>query len=91
MIRSHAEASGLLRYLQVHRIDHPFEAALREARGTEVEPYLGHAEVWMERNRARTPESKIAYNAAVEDEHNFIDFERSTTFAAKEHVIIDRR
>jgi len=91
LIRSHAPASGLLRYIQVHRIEHPIEAALREARGTQVEPYLGHAEVWTRRDRVQTPESKIANRAAIEDESKFIDFERSVIFAAKEHVVIDRR
>jgi hypothetical protein len=91
IIRSHAPASGILRYQQVHRIDHPLEAPLREARGTEVDAYLGHAEVWIDRSRVQTEESTAANRAAVEDESKFIDFERSTLFIAKEHVIVDRR
>lgn len=90
VIRSHAPASGILRYIQVHRIEHPFEAALRESRGTNVEPYLGHAEVWVERGRGVTPESRAAAAAAVEDESRFIDFARSAIWIAKEHVIINR-
>ena len=34
IIRSHAPASGILRYQQVHRIPHTAEAAMRKARGT---------------------------------------------------------
>lgn len=91
VIRSHAAASGMLRYLQVHRIEHPAEAALRAARGTTVAPYLGHAEVWLTRDRVPTDESRAAGAAAVADESHFIDFERSAMWLAKEHVVIDRR
>ena len=91
IIRSHAPASGILRYQQVHRIEHLLEAALRESRATIVEPYLGHAEVWFRMDRVQTAASKAANLAAVEDESKFIDFERSTMFIAKEHVIVDRR
>ncbi len=91
IIRSHAPASGLLRYQQVHRIEHPMEAGLREARATTVDSYLGHAEVWVSMDRVPTTASKAANQAAVEDESHFIDFERSTIFAAKDHVIVDRR
>lgn len=91
IIRSHAPASGILRYLQVHRIDHPVADAARQARGTQVDPYLGHAEVWVSRDRVATDESRAAGAAAVADESNFIDFARSAIWMAKEHVIIDRR
>ena len=91
IIRSHAPASGILRYLQVHRIEHPMEEAIRQARGTAVEPYFGHAEVWVSRDRVQTDESRAAGAAAVEDESKFIDFERSAIWMGKEHVIIDRR
>jgi len=91
IIRSHAPASGILRYQQVHRIPHPAEAAMREARGTQTEAYLGHAEVWLRRDAVVTPEARVAGRAAVEDERRFIDFKRSTLFVAKENVVIDRR
>ena len=91
IIRSHAPASGILRYMQVHRIDHPIADEARKARGTVVPPYLGHAEVWVSRDRVATDESRAASAAAVADETNFIDFERSCIWMAKEHVIIDRR
>ncbi len=92
LIRSHAPASGLLCYRQVHNANHPLEAALRQARGTVVDGYLGHAEVWIDRSRApSTDEARAAGRAAVEDEAKFIDFSRSTLWLAKEHVFIDRR
>ena len=42
IIRRQAEASGLLRYVQVHRaLDDELELVLRASRGTQVESYLG--------------------------------------------------
>ena len=65
---------------------------MREARGTRIESYLGHAEAWVDRGRlVATDEARVANAAFVEDEHNFIDMERSTIFFGKEHTIIDHR
>ncbi|HBV25444.1 MAG TPA: hypothetical protein DEB44_05895 [Acidimicrobiaceae bacterium] len=93
VIRRQAHGSGILRYQQVHRDEDQLTKALNVSRGCEVEPYLGHAEVWMDRSSMGnpTPENKLASRRAYEDEANFIDFARSTMFLAKEHVIIDRR
>ncbi len=91
IIRSHAPASGILRYIQVHRAGHELDAQLRASRNTEVEAYLGHAEVWIDRKRMGTPEGAVANLAAIEDEAKFIDFSRSTIFVGKEIAYIDRR
>jgi len=93
IIRRHAQASGMLRYVQVHRtLDDELESALRDARGTTVEAYLGHAEVWIDRTDAgRSPERQEANRVAIEDEGNFIDFERSAMWLGKEHVFVDHR
>lgn len=92
IVRSHGEASGTLCYRQVHRANSPLDAALQESRGTQVESYLGHAEAWVDRGaRQPTDEARRANAAFIEDEHNFIDMERSTIWFGKEHTIIDRR
>jgi hypothetical protein len=93
LIRSYAQAGGVLRYLQVHRFGTPFEARLREVRGIQAEGYTGHAELWFHRQAflAATPESERAVQHATEDEATFIDFSRSVMWLAKEHVFIDRR
>ncbi len=92
VIRRQADGAGILRYVQVHQAELEIGAQLRAARGTEVEPYLGHAEVWFDRaGTAATPERRAASQRAYEDEANFIDFARSTMWLAKEHVFIDRR
>jgi len=91
LVRSMATAGGTIRYQQVHRFESPFEAALREARGTTVEPYTGHAEAWFDRTRrGSSPEAKEANRRAIEDEAHFIDFARSAIWIGKEHVLIDR-
>lgn len=64
---------------------------LQAARGTKAKPYLGHAEAWLDRGQIATDESRLANAAFIEDEHNFIDMNRSTIFFGKEHSIIDKR
>jgi hypothetical protein len=92
IVRSHAAATGVLCYRQVHRANHPADAAIQAARGTVVPSYLGHAEAWIDMGRAPgTEEARRANAAFIEDERNFIDFSRSTIFFGKEHTIIDRR
>jgi uncharacterized protein (TIGR02118 family) len=92
IVRSHSQATGTLCYRQVHRANSPLDEAIQTARGTVVESYLGHAEAWTDRGTApRTDEARRAGAAFIEDEHNFIDMERSTFLFGKEHTIIDRR
>jgi uncharacterized protein (TIGR02118 family) len=90
LIRSMAQAMGILRYQQVHYVASPLEQALRESRGTVTPPYMGHAEVWFERPARGGPEGVEGNRRAVADEAKFIDFKRSTIFLAKERVFIDR-
>lgn len=91
LVRSHAEAAGILCYRQVHRADHPLDAALRSSRGTQTPPYLGHAEIWIDPSRMPvTEESRAAARALVEDERRFVDFGRSTMSFGKERTFVDR-
>ena len=95
LFRSIAATSNAKRYIQVHRYEDELEGVLREARGTVVEPYFGHAELWLDRASpspaAATPEAIRARQLLVEDEAKFIDFARSTMFRAKERVFVDYR
>ena len=94
LIRRQAAGSGIQRYLQVHRVrDERLDAAFTSARGTEVEAYDGHAELWFERAAlaGSTPEQVAAGRRAVADEAHFIDFKRSAIWLAKEHVFVDHR
>ena len=94
IIRSIAHAGGILRYLQVHRVEDELEGALRQSRGTTTEPYTGHAELWYDRRGwggNPIPERVNAGELAVSDESNFIDFKRSAMWIAKERVFVDVR
>lgn len=92
IVRRGAQAIGMLCYRQVHRTDTPLNDALRTARGTVADNYLGHAEAWSDRARGnQAPESIAAGASFVADEKNFIDFTRSTIWLGKEHSIIDKR
>lgn len=92
LIRRQAAGAGIRRYVQVHRVEDELEQALREARGTEVEAYMGHAELWFDRRELQvsTVERREANRRAIEDESRFIDFARSCMWLAKEHVFVDR-
>jgi uncharacterized protein (TIGR02118 family) len=91
LIRSQAHTAGILRYMQIHRYASSLEAEIRRVRGTRVDPYDGHAEVWFDRGLPRSgPEAQAAGQRAVDDEARFIDFKRSTMWIGKEHVFIDR-
>ena len=92
LIRRQAAGSGIRRYVQVHRVrDERLDAAFTSARGTAVDAYDGHAELWFERAAlaGSTPEQVAAGRRAVADEAHFIDFKRSTMWLAKEHVFVD--
>jgi len=94
IIRRDAAASGILRYMQVHRaIGDELDEPMRTARGCVTAPYLGHAEVWLDRARMSltSPERKAANARAIEDESGFIDFRRSAMWLGKEHCVVDNR
>ncbi len=56
IIRSITYPGTSLRYIQVHRAEPQLEPALRQPRGTQVEPYSGHAELWRNQSqRAGAP------------------------------------
>ena len=93
IIRRQAAASGIQRYVQVHRLEDELEEGLRASRGTKVPGYTGHAELWFDRSvlGVSTPERQEAGRRAIEDESTFIDFQRSCMWLAKEHVFVDHR
>jgi uncharacterized protein (TIGR02118 family) len=91
LIRSMRHTLGILTYQQVHRFVSDVERQLRERRGTTVEPYLGHAEMWIDRSVSfRPPEQARSAVRAFEDETRFIDFDRSSSWSGKEFVFVDQ-
>jgi uncharacterized protein (TIGR02118 family) len=93
LVRSHADALGIRRYVQVHSIDDAISAAVAGPRHS-PEPFDGVAEVWLDSldalMAAGTSEAgRAAAAALLDDERRFIDLERSPMFLAEEHVFIE--
>lgn len=93
LVRQQAATLGLIRYMQVYRIDDPLNEALQASRGA-MEPYDGVAELcWKDQDSLlaafATPEGQRAGEELLEDERRFIDFSRSSLWLAKEHVVFE--
>ena len=92
LVKRHAEALHIRRYVQVHTLATPVNDALRRGRGG-PEAYDGVAELWFDSLEAiaaagATPEGKAAGRRLVEDERTFIDLTRSPVMVAEEHPIV---
>lgn len=92
LVRRHAPALGLERYVQVHAAHDDVAAALRASRGA-PESYDGVAELWW-RDRAAfdaalaRPEAQRAGAELLEDERRFIDLARSPLWLGEEHPVV---
>jgi uncharacterized protein (TIGR02118 family) len=94
LVRRHAAALHVRRYVQVHTLDDPLQDALRASRGG-PDPYDGVAELWWDDRAALAaaladPDAQRAAAELLEDERRFIDLARSPLFVAEEHPILDR-
>lgn len=94
LIRRRSACTRFARYIQNHTLDDPMNERLRESRNAAA-PYAGLTEAWFDRNDLvgimGDPEGEgaKAFGEFLEDEKRFIDFRRSTVWAAKERVMID--
>ncbi len=91
LVRAHAAALGIRRYVQAHTVDSPVAqgaAAAREA----PEAYDGVAEIWFEpqelQHLMEREAASEAARALLEDERRFIDLARSPIFCAEDNVVI---
>ena len=94
LVRSHADALGIRRYVQVHSIDDAISAAVAGPRQSR-EPFDGVAELWLDSLDAlmvagRSEAGRAASAELLEDERRFIDLPRSPLFLAEELVVIDK-
>jgi len=92
LVRRHAKALRIRRYVQLHTLDDPINAVLQASRGTE-EPYDGVAELWWESREdleraLATPEAQQAGRELLEDERRFIDLGRSALWLGTERPIL---
>jgi uncharacterized protein (TIGR02118 family) len=91
LVRRHAGALGIQRYVQAHTIDPPGSQGLAAARGA-PDPYDGVAEVWLDLEQLLSTERREAAvragQALLEDERRFIDLARSPIFVTEDNVVI---
>jgi uncharacterized protein (TIGR02118 family) len=94
LVKEVADDINAVRYIQSHTMDTPVNQQLADSRGMPP-AYDGITEVWwnsMEDLVAgmATPEGREAMARLLEDEKDFIDFEKSYLFVTQEHVIFDK-
>ena len=92
LVRSFQSVLGIRRYVQTHRVDGPFNDALRSSRNA-LEPFDGTAELWWDNIDALTTASSSEEGVAagqklLEDEMRFIDLSRSSLWLGEEVEII---
>ncbi len=92
LVRTHARALRIQRYVQLHTTDTPFNEALRATRGG-PEEFDGIAELWWASladlaEAVASPEGQAAGAALLEDERRFIDLARSPLWLSEEKPII---
>jgi uncharacterized protein (TIGR02118 family) len=92
LVARHAAALGIRRYVQLHTVTAPVNAALATTRGT-PEAYDGVAELWFDDidafgRSAATDEGRAAADELARDEERFIDHRRSPLFVAMEHPVV---
>ena len=89
LVASYAKALGCRKYIQVHTLDDPINAALGEARGT-MEAYDGATEMWWDSREdliqaASTPEGKASMERATRMTRKTLStFDRSSLWLAYE-------
>ena len=92
LVRRHAPALAIRRYVQLHTLDDALNDALRGTRGG-PESYDGIAELWWESRDAlqaaiATPAGARAGEELLADERRFIDHARSPLWIADERPVI---
>ncbi len=93
LVRKHAAALRMHRYVQAHTLGGPLTDALRASRGA-PEKYDRVAEVWWrsEEDLAEATASEAGRAAGqelLEDEHKFIDLAHSPLWICRERPILD--
>jgi uncharacterized protein (TIGR02118 family) len=88
LVAKHATTLACRKYVQVHVLEDPLNAAFAEARGL-MEPYDGMANLWWNNTEEllqalSTPAGQHATEEILEDEHHLIDCARSAMWFAME-------
>lgn len=93
LVLERAAALGIRRYVQNRMFENAVLQPAVAARGGELPPYDGVAELWFDSVEAiqatgNTPEGRKAGRELLEDERRFIDLPRSPLFYNQEDVIL---
>ena len=92
LVRSLQPVLAVRRYVQTHRVETPFNDALRASRNA-LEPFDGAAELWWDSidtlaAASSSEEGLAAGQTLLEDEMRFIDLSRSSLWLGEEVEII---
>lgn len=96
LVRKHAEALKIKRYVQVPVLDRPTaQESIRLSRGSEQVEYDGVAELWWTSfdelaQAGKSPEGMLASKQLLEDEKRFIDLENSAIWYGIEREIFNK-
>lgn len=93
LVRRHAPALGIVRYVQSHALETPTNELLRASRGA-APPFDGVAELWWPSEEAlarafESDEGRAAAAELLEDERRFLDLERSSLVLCEERPIVE--
>jgi uncharacterized protein (TIGR02118 family) len=96
LVKRHAEALHIRRYVQTHARDTDLDEALAGSRGSEPRRYDGVAELWWESlddllAATASEAGQVAGRALLEDERRFVDLPNSPLWLGEEHVVIEER
>jgi uncharacterized protein (TIGR02118 family) len=94
LVKRHADALHIRRYVQVHARDTDIDEAVAGARGSEPRFYDGVAELWWDSVAElvaafSSDAGQAAGRDLLEDEQRFIDLPRSPLWLGEENVVID--
>ena len=92
LVRKHAEALRVRRYVQLHTLDESINASIRDSRGG-PEAYDGVAELWWDSAAelaagTASEEGREAGRLLLEDEKRFIDLANSPLFFGDEKTLV---
>jgi uncharacterized protein (TIGR02118 family) len=94
LVKRHADALHIRRYVQVHALDTDLDEAIAGPRGSEPRVYDGVAELWWDSLEElvaafSSDAGQVAGRELLEDEQRFIDLPRSPLWLGEENVVID--
>lgn len=94
LVKRHADALRIRRYVQVHARDTDIDGALADARASEPRFYDGVAELWWDSLEElvaafSSDAGRAAGQELLEDEERFIDLARSPLWLGEENVVLD--